>query len=118
MGGVLNNDLHPPPRSGRFRPANTAEGRRCPSEWKEGEDLAFGQKTHQHEQHDPFRCVTVLGWARLMKLGGRPTSAELLPLKDEDLKAVIRSNGGKVANWWTRQNLLEWVKEWLAANPV
>ena len=23
-----------------------------------------------------------------------------------------------MANWWTRQNLLDWVKEWLAANPV
>ena len=60
----------------------------------------------------------MLGWARLVKLGGRPTSAELLTLKDEDLKAVIRHNGGKVANWWTRQHLLEWVQEWLVANPV
>ena len=85
---------------------------------KEGEDLFFGQKTHQHEQPDPYRRVTVLGWARLAKLGGHLTSAELLTLKDKDLKAVIRCNGGKVAKWWTRQNLLEWVKEWLAANPV
>ena len=85
---------------------------------KEGEGLVSGQEAHQSEAPDPFRRVTVLGWARLAKIGGRPTLEELRTLKDEDLKAVIRRNGGRVANWWTRKNLLEWVPKWLAANPV
>ena len=118
MGGVPNNDLGPPQdRDASVHQPLPKEGA-ARRNGKEGEDLAFGQKMDQREQRDPYRRVTVLGWARLAKLGGRPTSAELQALKDEDLKAVIRSNGGKVANWWTRQHLLEWVKEWLAANPV
>ena len=60
----------------------------------------------------------MLGWAHLAQIGGRPAFEELLTLKDEDQKVVICQNRGKVANWWTRKDLLECLQQWLTENPI